>query len=146
VGNYLLSPDDRPAASQPLSKNRSIREASIASREELAAAIAEAGQRHIVWRWEPASTLWATPPRRPAKPVSADVAAAESPTAPAVLEASEGLADSVSLGDGIGGLTASPEAERLHGVAVQLDIGVTRRRLHWWRLAASLVVRRLGAS
>jgi hypothetical protein len=133
VGNYLLSPDDRPAASQPLSKNRSIREASIASREELAAAIAEAGQRHIVWRWEPPSTLWATPPRppKPPAPVRADVVAAEPSTASVVLEASEGV------------VAPPPEAERVHGMALQLEVGVTRRRSHWWRLVLSAYVRRL---
>jgi hypothetical protein len=36
------------------------------------------------------------------------------------------------------------DAARLGGVAMRLDIAVWRRRPWWWRLAASLVVRRLG--
>jgi hypothetical protein len=39
------------------------------------------------------------------------------------------------------GLVRLPEAVR--GVALQLDIGVTRRRSFSWRLAVRLVVRRL---
>jgi hypothetical protein len=103
--------------------------------DELLAAIAEAGRRHTVWRWEPSSGLRPTPPRpppkRPSKPVSADVVAAQSSTAPA---ASKPADDDV----------AAPEAQRVGGVSVQLDIAVERRRSFWWRLALSMVVRRLG--
>jgi hypothetical protein len=42
------------------------------------------------------------------------------------------------------GLPAVPEAERVGGLSVQLDIGIERRRSFWWRLSLSLVVRRLG--
>jgi hypothetical protein len=38
---------------------------------------------------------------------------------------------------------AAVEAERVGGVSLQLDIHVERRRFFWWRLMASLVVRRL---
>jgi hypothetical protein len=41
------------------------------------------------------------------------------------------------------GVVASPEAERVGGVSVQLDVGVERRRSFFWRLALRLVVRRL---
>lgn len=103
--------------------------------DELVAAIDEAARRHIVWPWEPPSSLRPTPPRRPpvppARPVSADVVAAE-PQIAAV--ASEPADDDV----------VGPEAERVGGVSIQLDIAVERRRSFWWRLALSMVVRRLG--
>jgi hypothetical protein len=41
-------------------------------------------------------------------------------------------------------VVAVPEAARVGGVSMQLDIAGERRRSHWWRLALSLVVRRLG--
>jgi len=38
---------------------------------------------------------------------------------------------------------AATEAQRVAGVAVELNVEVTRRRWFWWRLALRLVARRL---
>jgi hypothetical protein len=79
------------------------------------------------------------PPVRPAGRTSADVVALDGPLAiepnlPACrkIEASEGV------------VAPPPEAQRVSGVSVQLDIAVERRRFFWWHLALSMVVRRLG--
>jgi hypothetical protein len=56
-------------------------------------------------------------------------------TAPAVPEASEAST----------AVVAAPQAAQLHsGVEMRLDVTVWRSRPWWWRLAASLVIRRLG--
>jgi hypothetical protein len=41
------------------------------------------------------------------------------------------------------GLVRLSEAKRVGGVSVQLDVSVERRRSFWWRLAVSLMARRL---
>jgi hypothetical protein len=54
----------------------------------------------------------------------------ESSTAPAASEPADDV-------------VAVPEAARVGGLSVQLDIAVERRRRFFWRLALSAVVRRL---
>ena len=41
------------------------------------------------------------------------------------------------------GLVRLPEPKQVGGVSMQLDVSVERRRSFWWRLAVSLVARRL---
>jgi hypothetical protein len=74
------------------------------------------------------------PPPPPVRP-SAPVGLAQRDTDPEGLVVVSRPADDV---------VASPEAERVGGVSVQLDVAISRRRFFWWRLALSLVVRRLG--
>ena len=112
------------------------------SPQELAKAIAAAGQNGHRVAFGPASgfitnvnqlgayrPLTRTMP--PKQPVSRDIVADPIPEyLPAITEApraSEGL--------------TAPEV--VHGVSVQLDIAVERRRSWFWRLALSMVVRRL---
>jgi hypothetical protein len=137
----------------------------IAGRDELAAAIAEAGQRQttVGFRWaggfitHPAQ-LAALPPlgarRRPPLPP---------PSTPSSMTqrhaGTEGLAvvsepadDDVAV-PGLSGndnlrkpiqlLSRVNKAEQVGGVSVQLDIAVERQRWFWWRLALRLVARRL---
>jgi hypothetical protein len=123
----------------------------------LARAISEAGQRRPtvwfgstggfithpdqIWTLPPLGGLrggagvngaiQAPPPKLPPAPVSRDV----SPSEP------QGLAVPSSMSNDT--LEQPPEAERVHGVSVQLDIAVERRRSYWWRLALTFVARRL---
>jgi hypothetical protein len=71
---------------------------------------------------------------RPPKPPSAPVGIAQCDTDP------QGLATASKPADDV---VAAPEAERVGGVSVQLDIAVERRRWFWWHLALRLVARRL---
>lgn len=81
--------------------------------------------------YRPLGWLPSPPPVQPSVPVSRDVPA--SPT-PVVAEPSRPLE----------ALAATPPVSvRQSGLTVQLDINVERRRSWWWRLALSLVVRRL---
>jgi hypothetical protein len=75
--------------------------------------------------------------RRPPPPVppSEPVGLAQRDTDPEVRAVVSKPADDV---------VAVPEAERVGGVSLQLDVAVERRRWLFWRLALSLVVRRLG--
>jgi hypothetical protein len=117
---------------------------------QLAEAMAEARQQRTVWpQWEPFSTLRPTPPPKrpsapppsPPVPVSRDVGANEAqglavPSKPAddVVAAPEVIAVTKRDGDRL----EQPVWQAL------LDVSVWRSRPWWWRLAASLVVKRLG--
>jgi hypothetical protein len=79
--------------------------------------------------------------KTPSEPVSADVVAAEAPLAAvAIRPADDVVATPEAEKSGI----ESVILERVGGVSVQLDINIERRRWLWWRLALSMVVRRLG--
>jgi hypothetical protein len=66
------------------------------------------------------------PERRPEPPVPPPVPVVETTTA-----------------EPPAGLVRLPEPKQVSGVSVQLDVSVERRRSFWWRLAVSLVARRL---
>jgi hypothetical protein len=84
----------------------------------------------------PFCRLHPAPPVRPCEPVSDDVAPPESPADSNVIVASESPTAPHKVIEDAGGGG--------RGVTMQLDIAVERRRSFWWRLAASLVIRRLG--
>jgi hypothetical protein len=88
--------------------------------------------------YRPFCRLHPPPPVRPSVPPRADVVAVEPSTAAAVSRPADDRDRSGDLA------VAAPEAERVGGVSLQLDIGIEPRRSFWWRLALSLVVRRLG--
>jgi hypothetical protein len=131
-------------------------EGRIADRVELQKAIDSVPPRQtVVWPSGPFLTsvaqVEALPPfgvyrrPRPPEPPSTPVGLAQRDTGSQGLTVVSRPADDV---------VAAPEAEkpgieptileRVAGVSVQLDIAVERRRFFWWRLALSMVVRRLG--
>jgi hypothetical protein len=81
--------------------------------------------------YRPFTRLHPLPPVRPSTPAGLP----QRDTDPQWLTAPSRAADDV---------VAVPEAERVGGLSVQLDIGIERRRSFWWRLSLSLVARRLG--
>jgi hypothetical protein len=119
-----------------------------ASPAELQAVLAQAAQRRADTNllFQPSGSPFLTDPDQlrfyrpfcrlrpppPVRPVSREIVADPIPEyPPAIAEAPRAAADDVRL------------SELKRGVSVQLDIAVERRRFFWWRLALSLVARRL---
>ena len=126
--------------------------------DDLLAAISEAGQRRttVGFGWASGSSfithpaqlqslppfgrLRPLPPKPPRGGLSAiDAGTADKPSSEPVRDDVGARAPTLPET----GLARLPEAKRVGGVSVQLDIAVERRRFFWWRLALSLVVRRL---
>lgn len=84
----------------------------------------------------PLSRLHSLPPERPVSEDVQSVRAAKLPEASAALAATRSEAAIVATS------TTRSEVEPVWQVL--LDVSVWRSRPWWWRLAASLVVRRLG--
>jgi hypothetical protein len=82
--------------------------------------------------WWAVSTLRPLPPVRPSVPVSRDV------VGPAVPEAPEAAEEMSTVPNGTVNIPLEPVWQAL------LDVTVWRSRPWWLRLAASIVVRRLG--
>ena len=108
----------------------------IADSDELFHALAAAGQRHAQLRpWEPLSGLRPPPLPRPVPPVR-----------PPIANATASLPEQADVGDSAVE-NATQNFNRNSAVEpvwqALLDVRVWRSRPLWWRLAASLVVRRL---
>jgi hypothetical protein len=82
------------------------------------------------------------PPKPPSLPNLENVAASDSGALVATVAASDAQVANVASKPADDDVRL-PEAKRMGGVSMQLDVAVERRRSWFWRLAVSLVVRRL---
>jgi hypothetical protein len=100
--------------------------------------------RPVQWPqpWQ-VSTLRAAPPQKSSNALELSSAplsgALELPEPQTAIEAPRDL--TADLREGSRALTAAPVPST--GLSVQLHVGVERQRFFWWRMALSLVVRRL---
>lgn len=110
----------------------------IAYSDEVFREIAEASQRHVQLQpWWSVWTLRPTPLRPSARPSTAASGVVKPVDAPVVTEPPVGLVEPKITTQVI-----QPEIEPVWRVL--LDVSVWRSHPWWWRLAASLVVKRLG--